>query len=81
MKVISDVANGTLHCIAAHISADINGDGVVNCSDLDIVKAAFGKKSGQTGFDSRADVNGDGVVNILDLSIVAKQAPPGTACQ
>ncbi len=81
MKVVSDVADGTVHCIAVHISGDTNGDGLVNCSDLDIVEASFGKKSGQTGFDPRADVNGDGIVNILDLSIVAKQAAPGTACQ
>jgi hypothetical protein len=60
---------------------DRNGDGVVNCVDLDIVKASFGKKIGQTGFDPRADVNGDGVVNVIDLSMVAKQLPAGTVCQ
>jgi hypothetical protein len=59
---------------------DLNSDGAVNCSDLAIVKASFGKKAGQTGFDARADVNGDGVVNVLDLSQVAKQVPAGTTC-
>jgi hypothetical protein len=59
---------------------DLNGDGIVNCADLDIVKASFGKSVGQAGFDPRADVNGDGVVNILDLSTVAKQLPAGTTC-
>jgi hypothetical protein len=62
-------------------TGDINGDGVVNCADLDIVKASFGKKAGQSGFDMRADVNDDGVVNILDLSYVAKQLPAGTVCR
>jgi hypothetical protein len=62
-------------------TGDINGDGVVNCADLDIVKASFGKKVGQSGFDMRADVNDDGVVNILDLSFVAKKLPAGTVCQ
>jgi trimeric autotransporter adhesin len=62
------------------VVGDINGDGIVNCADLAIIKASFGKKTGQTGFDPRADVNGDGVVNILDLSIVAKQVPAGTTC-
>jgi hypothetical protein len=65
----------------AAILGDRNGDGVVNCADLDIVKASFGRKTGQVGFDPRADVNGDGVVNVLDLSIVAKQIPAATVCQ
>jgi hypothetical protein len=59
---------------------DLNGDGSVGCDDLAIVKASFGKKVGQPGFDPRADVNGDGVVNVLDLSIVARQLPAGTTC-
>jgi Dockerin type I domain len=62
------------------VPGDVNGDGVVNCADLDIVKASFGKKIGQLGFDPRADVNGDGVVNVLDLSAVARQIPTGTVC-
>jgi hypothetical protein len=60
---------------------DLNGDGVVNCLDLDLVKDYFGKTSLHPGFDPRADANGDGVVNILDLSIVARQLPAGTVCQ
>jgi hypothetical protein len=63
------------------IPGDLNGDGLVNCADLAIIKAAFGKKVGQVGFDFRADVNGDGVVNILDLSAEAKLMPAGTVCQ
>jgi hypothetical protein len=65
----------------APIPGDLNGDGVVNCGDLNIVKAAFNKKTGQVGFDPRADINHDGVVNILDLSYVARQLPAGTVCQ
>ncbi len=62
------------------LSGDLNGDGVVNCDDLAIVKASFGKRSGQAGFDSRADTNHDGVVNIVDLTTVAHAAPAGTVC-
>jgi len=62
------------------VPGDLNGDGVVNCADLAVVKASFGKKAGQPGFDPRADVNADGIVNILDLSFVAKQLPTGTTC-
>ena len=46
--------------------ADVNGDGVVNITDLVLVASNFG----QTG-QNRADVNGDGVVNITDLVFVA----------
>ncbi len=62
------------------VPGDVNGDSVVNCTDLAIVKAAFGKSAGQAGFDLRADVNGDGIVNVLDLSIVSRQLPAGTVC-
>ncbi|MDE0484778.1 MAG: dockerin type I domain-containing protein [Candidatus Poribacteria bacterium] len=45
------------------VTADVNGDGVVNIQDLVIVANALGK--------AEPDVNGDGVVNIQDLVIVA----------
>jgi hypothetical protein len=61
--------------------ADVNGDGKVDCSDIAIVMASFGKKIGQSGFDVRADVNGDGIVNVKDLALVSQQLPAGTACQ
>lgn len=62
------------------VTGDVNGDSVVNCADMSIVKNSYAKKTGQAGFDLRADVNGDGVVNILDLSIVSRQLAVGTVC-
>ena len=62
------------------VPGDVNGDGVVDCLDLELVKAAFGTKTGQTGFNASADVNHDGVVNVLDLSFVARLVPAGTTC-
>jgi hypothetical protein len=53
----------------------------VNCADIAIVKASFGKKTGQPGFDPRADVNGDGIVNVSDLATVSRQLPAGTTCK
>ncbi len=38
------------------VTADVNGDGVVNIQDLVIVANAFG--------EAEPDLNGDGVVNI-----------------
>ena len=63
------------------IPGDLNGDGVVDCNDLNIIKAAFGKKAGQAGFDARADLNGDGIVNVVDLSAEARLVPAGTVCK
>jgi streptogramin lyase len=73
--------------ITVHISGplppppgDLNGDGNVNCQDIAIVKASFGKRSGQTGFNSSADVNQDGMVDIRDLAWVSQKLPAGTRC-
>ena len=63
------------------VSGDLNGDGVVNCADLAIIRASFGKKTGQSGFDPRADINGDGIVNVIDLAFVSRQLPSGTVCK
>lgn len=46
--------------------ADVNGDGVIDISDLVFVATNFG----QMGLNA-ADVNGDGIVDIADLLIVA----------
>ncbi len=48
------------------LSEDVNGDGVVNISDLTFVAANLGKIGANP-----ADVNGDGIVNIVDLALVA----------
>jgi hypothetical protein len=61
-------------------AGDLNGDGVANCADIAIIKASFGKKTGQAGFDVRADVNKNGVVDVRDLSFVSRQLPAGTKC-
>ncbi len=59
---------------------DLNSDGSVTCADLAIVKASFGKRTGQLKFDIRADVNKDGIVDIRDLSYVSRLVPAGTKC-
>ncbi len=62
------------------VVGDVDGDGVVGCADLAIVKVSFGKRAGQPGFDPRADVNGDRVVNVIDLATVSRAVPAGTRC-
>ncbi len=70
---VSDNVNSSL--------GDVNGDGVVNCVDFDLVKASFGKSKSQPGYNPAADTNNDGAVNILDLSIVSRNVPAGTVCK
>jgi hypothetical protein len=62
------------------LAGDVNADGVVNCADLALVRASFGKRTGQAGFDARADVNGDGVVDLRDLTLVSQRLPAGVSC-
>jgi CSLREA domain-containing protein len=58
--------------------ADVNRDGEINCTDLNLVKTAFGKHEGDMGFSAAADTNGDHVIDVRDLSFVAKQSPAGS---
>lgn len=63
------------------VLGDVNGDSVVNCADLEIVKASFGRRFFELGFDPRADINRDGVVKVDDLAFVSRRLPAGTICR
>ncbi|MDM5177582.1 M12 family metallo-peptidase [Massilia sp. DJPM01] len=76
-NVFFDVSNAD---VAIRLAGDLNVDGTADCADLAIVKASFGKRTGQAGFDSRADVVVDGVVNARDLAYVAQRLSQGTSC-
>ena len=68
----------TVHVIKP---GDVNGDGQVDCSDINVVKAAMGTYRDHAGYDYRADANNDGVVDSLDLAYVTSKLPPGTVCK
>jgi hypothetical protein len=72
------VINAVMHVLAN--PADVNGDGKVDCADLAMIKASFGKRRAQIGFDARADVNKDGIVDVKDLAFVSQKVPAGTKC-
>ncbi|MFB9243072.1 M12 family metallo-peptidase [Massilia antarctica] len=76
-NVFFDVSNADF---TIHLAGDLNSDGTADCADLAIVKASFGKRSGEAGFDVRADVVADGVVNARDLTYVAQRLSKGTSC-
>lgn len=71
----------TLPLVVSGTPGDVNGNGAVDCSDQATVRAAFGKKVGQAGYNPSADFNGDGFVNVLDLQFVVQRLPAGTTCQ
>jgi hypothetical protein len=51
---------------------DVNGDDVVNTSDLDIVHANLFKPITKDNF--KCDVKVDGIINVLDLGLINAQA-------
>jgi hypothetical protein len=63
------------------VAGDVNGDGTADCADLLIVKASFGRRTGQAGFAAGADFNKNGVIDVLDLAVVTRQLAAGTACR
>lgn len=76
----------TLSTVAAYLSngsvlGDIDGSGSVTCVDVSLLRASFGRRTGQSGFNSAADLNNDGVVDVRDLILVNRQLPAGTTCQ
>src|SRR5436190_409373 len=58
------------------LSADVNGDGVVNLLDLTVLASNYGK-TGMTF--SQGDLNGDSAVNISDLSVLASDWGTGAS--
>jgi len=66
---------------AAPVPGDVNDDLRVDCVDVRLVQAVFGKRSTDPGYDARADVNHDGIIDIRDLSFVSQHLPAGTRCQ
>ncbi len=75
-QVISHVSRTGVFC---NNQGDVNKDAVVNIIDLARVGAAFGKSTGQPGYDVKTDVNKDGIINVIDLAIVG--ANFGRTCQ
>jgi N-acetylneuraminic acid mutarotase len=54
---------------------DVNGNAVVNSSDVSLTKAQVGQPV--TGSDFREDVNADGVINSVDVALVKAKVGTG----
>ena len=53
-------------------AADFDGSGRVDFADFLMFAAAFGKSTGQDGFEARFDLNGNGIVDFPDFLIFAQ---------
>ena len=51
---------------------DVDNDGVVTNADLNLVKASYGKRCGNAGFNPAVDTNGDCLVSLHDLAFVSR---------
>jgi hypothetical protein len=74
-KALPDVATKVA------IAGDVNDDDAVDCADVALIRASFGRRTGQAGFDRRADAIVDGIINVRDLAFVTQKLPVGTRCQ
>ena len=80
VDLAGNTGSGATSFTVTVLPGDLNADGSVDCRDLAIVTASFGKRSGAPGFDPRADTNGDGVIDVKDLAYVAQRLPAGMTC-
>jgi len=62
---------GTACMTVGLLLGDVNGDGVVDSADLDIVNSQIGQPTSEENF--RSDINNDGVISAADVRIVTQQ--------
>jgi len=55
--------------MSPYIEGDVNHDGIVNMSDIDLCCNAFGSYPEQPNWNCHCDINEDGTVNMRDISI------------
>jgi hypothetical protein len=61
--------------VGLYLPGDVDGNGVVNRTDLTEFKKAMGAKVGSPKYDFDADSNRDGVINRMDQQYVMKNQP------
>jgi hypothetical protein len=57
---------------------DVNGDGIVDLTDLTALLGAFGSASGGPGYNPSADFDGSGAIDLVDLTTLLSAF--GTHC-
>ena len=54
------------------LAADVDGNGVVDVEDLEIVASAYGSSPGTEYWDERCDLVPDGMIDLFDVVVVAR---------
>jgi hypothetical protein len=70
VKDSAGVNLGTACITVGLLLGDVNGDGVVDSADIDIVNSQIGQTTNEENF--RSDINNDGVISGPDLRIVTQ---------
>jgi hypothetical protein len=78
VPVVGD--NTALLFSKARVAGDVNGDGVVTCADVTVLRASFGSRRGQANYNAAADQNNDGIISVIDLAMVTQKLAAGTKC-
>lgn len=55
---------------ASPCPGDINGDFIIDLSDLAAVLGAYGTSTGDPGYNAAADLNSDGIIDLSDLAAI-----------
>jgi hypothetical protein len=66
----SSVVNGTYQYLP--ILGDINGDGIVNITDVGLMVLAWGARPGSSNWNELCDLNNDGVIDVRDAGMLAQ---------
>jgi len=53
-----------------HRMGDVNRDGVIDNTDLDLLQAAYGSKPGSPNWNPDCDLDGSGKVDLFDATIL-----------
>ncbi len=76
-NVFFDVSNADF---AIRFTGDVDGNGVINCSDIELLRRYLGLSAGEPGFNPAFDFNNDGRIDALDTAYVTKRLPLGVVC-
>lgn len=57
------------------LPGDLNDDGAIDQSELEVVAASFGSRPRHPCWNSTADLNIDGRVNVIDIALIARILP------
>lgn len=63
-------ANASFAQDACPASTDINGDGVTDAADAQVIVDAYGTQADDSDFVASADLNGDGQVTTIDFGVL-----------